>query len=202
MDDFCPYKVCWPSVQVTYWWKGSQRKHSKRHVHKSHMVVPANTTSAVLSGLRPYSSYHVEVQAFNGRGLGPASEWTFSTPEGGESDTSPYTHIPCPFSLDSGENLLPFCASTVPGHPEALHLECQSDTSLLLHWQPPLSRNGVLTGYLLSYHPCTCTVPGVEARRLRKALELVRQPLASFHSGWGKQGAVVLQPFGPRAPDS
>ncbi|KAM7338165.1 hypothetical protein ACRRTK_001649 [Alexandromys fortis] len=108
---------------VTYWWKGSQRKHSKRHVHKSHMVVPANTTSAILSGLRPYSSYHVEVQAFNGRGLGPASEWTFSTPEG------------------------------VPGHPEALHLECQSDTSLLLHWQPPLSHNGVLTGYLLSYHP-------------------------------------------------
>uniref|UniRef100_A0A8C2MPU9 Neural cell adhesion molecule L1 n=1 Tax=Cricetulus griseus TaxID=10029 RepID=A0A8C2MPU9_CRIGR len=108
---------------VTFWWKGSQRKHSKRHVHKSHMVVPANTTSAILSGLRPYSSYHVEVQAFNGRGLGPASEWTFSTPEG------------------------------VPGHPEALHLECQSDTSLLLHWQPPLSHNGVLTGYLLSYHP-------------------------------------------------
>uniref|UniRef100_A0ABI7VT28 L1 cell adhesion molecule n=1 Tax=Felis catus TaxID=9685 RepID=A0ABI7VT28_FELCA len=67
---------------VTYWWEGSQRKHSKRHVHKGHVVVPANTTSAVLGGLRPYSSYHLEVQAFNGRGLGPASEMTFSTPEG------------------------------------------------------------------------------------------------------------------------
>ncbi|KAM9180626.1 neural cell adhesion molecule L1 isoform 3-T3 [Dugong dugon] len=108
---------------VTYWWEGSQRKHSKRHVHRGHVVVPANTTSAILSGLRPYSSYHLEVQAFNGRGAGPASEITFSTPEG------------------------------VPGHPEALHLECQSDTSLLLHWQPPLSHNGVLTGYILSYHP-------------------------------------------------
>uniref|UniRef100_G3TPV7 Neural cell adhesion molecule L1 n=1 Tax=Loxodonta africana TaxID=9785 RepID=G3TPV7_LOXAF len=108
---------------VTYWWEGSQRKHSKRHVHRGHVVVPANTTSAILSGLRPYSSYHLEVQAFNGRGAGPASEITFSTPEG------------------------------VPGHPEALHLECQSDTSLLLHWQPPLSHNGVLTGYVLSYHP-------------------------------------------------
>nr|XP_044996641.1 neural cell adhesion molecule L1 isoform X3 [Jaculus jaculus] len=108
---------------VTYWWEGSQRKHNKRHVHKNHVVVPANATSAILSGLRPYSSYHLEVQAFNGRGLGPASEFTFSTPEG------------------------------VPGHPEALHLECQSDTSLLLHWQPPLSHNGVLTGYVLSYHP-------------------------------------------------
>jgi hypothetical protein len=47
---------------------------------------------------------------------------------------------------------------TVPGHPEALHLECQSDTSLLLHWQPPLSHNGVLTGYVLSYHACACSV--------------------------------------------
>ncbi|XP_017900555.1 PREDICTED: neural cell adhesion molecule L1 isoform X1 [Capra hircus] len=108
---------------VTYWWEGSQRKHSKRHVHKGHVVVPANTTSTILGGLQPYSSYRVEVQAFNGRGLGPASGMTFNTPEG------------------------------VPGHPEALHLECQSDTSLLLHWQPPLSHNGVLTGYVLSYQP-------------------------------------------------
>uniref|UniRef100_K7GN08 L1 cell adhesion molecule n=1 Tax=Sus scrofa TaxID=9823 RepID=K7GN08_PIG len=111
------------TVLVTYWWEGSQRKHSKRHVHKGHVVVPANATSAILGGLRPYSTYHLEVQAFNGRGPGPASSRSFSTPEG------------------------------VPGHPEALHLECQSDTSLLLHWQPPLSHNGVLTGYVLSYHP-------------------------------------------------
>lgn len=82
--------------------------------------------------------------------------------------TLPYTCTPCPFFLDSGEDLLPFCTSTVPGHPEALHLECQSDTSLLLHWQPPLSHNGVLTGYLLSYHPGACTVPGMEAGRPRK----------------------------------
>ncbi|XP_066212637.1 neural cell adhesion molecule L1 isoform X2 [Saccopteryx leptura] len=108
---------------VTYWWEGSQRKHSKRYVHKGHVVVPANTTSTILGGLKPYSSYHLEVQAFNSRGLGPASEKTFSTPEG------------------------------VPSQPEVLHLECQSDTSLLLSWQPPLSHNGVLTGYMLSYQP-------------------------------------------------
>lgn len=46
----------------------------------------------------------------------------------------------------------------VPSQPEELHLECQSDTSLLLHWQPPLSHNGVPTGYVLSYHPRTCVV--------------------------------------------
>ncbi|KAG8513850.1 Neural cell adhesion molecule L1 [Galemys pyrenaicus] len=108
---------------VTYWWQGSQRKHSKRHVHRGHVVVPANSTSAILRGLRPYSSYALEVQAFNGRGLGPAGKNTFSTPEG------------------------------VPGRPEALQLECQSDTSLLLHWLPPRSHNGVLTGYVLTYQP-------------------------------------------------
>ncbi|XP_004695281.1 PREDICTED: neural cell adhesion molecule L1 isoform X2 [Condylura cristata] len=108
---------------VTYAWQGSRRKHSKRHVHRGHVTVPASATSAVLRGLRPYSSYHLEVQAFNGRGLGPASNKTFDTPEG------------------------------VPGRPEALQLECQSDTSLLLHWLPPRSHNGVLTGYVLTYQP-------------------------------------------------
>ncbi|KAB0388941.1 hypothetical protein E2I00_001943 [Balaenoptera physalus] len=76
----------WPvdPAQVKGHLRGYNRKHSKRHVHKGHVVVPANSTSTILGGLRPYSSYHLEVQAFNGRGLGPASEMTFSTPEGGE----------------------------------------------------------------------------------------------------------------------
>lgn len=159
---------------MTYWWEGSQRKHSKRHVHKGHVVVPANTTSAVLGGLRPYSSYHLEVQAFNGRGLGPASEMTFSTPEGGEL-CSPR---PCPHRPPQGwpgKDLPPCLCSAVPGHPEALHVECQSDTSLLLHWQPPLSHNGVLTGYVLSYHPCTCVVPAGLGRQVE--------------GGWGAGGA-------------
>lgn len=62
---------------------------------------------------------------------------------------------PQPSALHVGKD---WCTSlpTVPGHPEALHLECQSDTSLLLHWKPPLSHNGVLTGYTLSYHPRAC----------------------------------------------
>lgn len=78
-------------LQVTYWWEGSQRKHIKRHVHKDHVVVPANTTSVTLEDLQPYSFYSLEVQAFNGRGLGPASKSrNFSTPEGGETCT------PCP----------------------------------------------------------------------------------------------------------
>ncbi|XP_055964712.1 neural cell adhesion molecule L1 [Sorex fumeus] len=108
---------------VTYWWLGSQQRHSKRHTHRDHVVVPANATSATLGGLRPYSNYELELRVFNGRGLGPASQQVFQTPEG------------------------------VPGQPEALHLECLSDTSLQVHWQPPLRHNGVLTGYMLSYQP-------------------------------------------------
>lgn len=97
-------------LQLTYWWEGSQRRHSKRHAHKSHVVVPANSTSTVLDGLRPYSSYRLELRAFNSRGLGPASETTFNTPEGGEVCT------PCPgpgpSSLSQGE----------PGRGPAVHL--------------------------------------------------------------------------------
>jgi hypothetical protein len=107
LDAFHPYEVSCTPVQVTYWWEGSQKKH-KRHVHKSHVVVPANTTSAILSGLRPYSNYHLEVQAFNRRGLGPASEFTFSTPEGGEYGT--HASIPCPSSSDLGDDMLLFSA--------------------------------------------------------------------------------------------
>lgn len=94
--------------QVTYWWEGTQRKHSRRHVHKDHMLAPANTTSVILGNLRPYSLYHLEVQAFNSRGLGPASEnRTFSTPEGGETCTP--SPNPSPSSLPRsslGEDLL------------------------------------------------------------------------------------------------
>lgn len=108
---------------VTYWWMGSQQRISKRHTHRDHVVVPANTTNATLGSLRPYSSYYLELRVFNGRGLGPATEQPFQTPEG------------------------------VPGQPEALHLECLSNTSLQLQWKPPVHHNGVLTGYLLTYQP-------------------------------------------------
>lgn len=195
--------------QVTYWWEGSQRRHSKRHVHRGHVVVAANTTSAVLGGLRPYSSYRLELRAFNGRGLGPASEMTFSTPEGGE----PWAPRPCarppPPQGRPGQGPHPCLCPTVPGHPEALHLECQSDTSLLLHWQPPLSHNGVLTGYVLSYHPRTWVAAPTRAPAgLTGAGELggcaePEGPLpASPRSGRRGQGAAVLRPSGPRAADT
>lgn len=100
LDAFCPYGVSC-HLQVTYWLEGNQRKHSKRHIHKSHELVPANTTSIILGGLQPYSFYWLEVQAFNSRGLGPASEKNFSTPEGGELCT--LCPCPSPSSLSQSE---------------------------------------------------------------------------------------------------
>lgn len=109
-------------LQVTYWWEGSQRKHSKRHVHKDHVVVPPNITSVILGGLRPYSFYRLEVQAFNGRGLGPASEnRTFSTPEGGEPCTQ--RSRPSPSSLPQVE----------PGRGPAAHLCAPQYPAILRH---------------------------------------------------------------------
>ena len=47
------------------------------------------------------------------------------------------------------------CAA--PGPPSSLQFESPSETELSLHWRPPLQPNGILTGYLLEYHPCTYT---------------------------------------------
>lgn len=92
---------CPVHLQVTYSWEESQQKHSKNQIHKGHVVVPADTTSTTLGGLWPYSSYRLEVQAFNSRGLGPASQMTFNTPEGGELCT--LHPCPSPSSLSQSE---------------------------------------------------------------------------------------------------
>ncbi|XP_031801054.1 neural cell adhesion molecule L1 isoform X3 [Sarcophilus harrisii] len=108
--------------KVTYWWVNSRWSRSKRHSSKMSIERPASATEAVLSDLRPYSIYNVQVQVFNGRGLGPPSETRqFHTEEG------------------------------VPDRPQSLHLRRLSDTALQLSWKPPLNPNGELKGYQLFY---------------------------------------------------
>ncbi|XP_069039494.1 neural cell adhesion molecule L1.2 isoform X2 [Lepisosteus oculatus] len=76
----------------------------------------------VVSGLRPYSRYTVNMTVFNKIGEGPPSEpFAFSTPEG------------------------------VPSPPVSLHFDSPTETSLTLHWEPPAQPNGILTGYILQY---------------------------------------------------
>lgn len=90
--------------------------HGKEHGYGKHVVVPANVTSVALSDLWPYSSYHVEVRAFNGRGAGPASKESFETPEGGESGSRMLLLDPCSGpERDPTAVLCPQCLAT-PRH--------------------------------------------------------------------------------------
>ncbi|MBN3316491.1 L1CAM protein, partial [Atractosteus spatula] len=86
------------------------------------VTVSGAKDSQVVSGLRPYSHYTVNMTVFNKIGEGPPSEpVAFSTPEG------------------------------VPSPPVSLHFDSPTETSLTLHWEPPAQPNGILTGYILQY---------------------------------------------------
>ncbi|XP_058877699.1 neural cell adhesion molecule L1-like isoform X1 [Acipenser ruthenus] len=110
------YKVhCWRSRSLL---ERPKRQSSDRFS----VTVAGGRSHALLSGLQPFSVYYVEVNVFNGRGEGPASEpLRFDTPEG------------------------------VPGPPASLSLDSPSESLLILQWQPPLQPNGNLTGYELHY---------------------------------------------------
>lgn len=40
---------------------------------------------------------------------------------------------------------------TVPGPPASLWYKSPTDTTLILHWSPPLDANGVLLAYMVQY---------------------------------------------------
>ncbi|XP_018087317.1 L1 cell adhesion molecule S homeolog isoform X3 [Xenopus laevis] len=96
--------------------------HSSRHRQTKELRVHGNTTHALITGLKPFSNYSVEVAIMNGKGPGDRSESRM-------------------IRTDEG----------VPSPPSFLHLERQSDTSLTLIWGPPETPNGILTGYEI-YH--------------------------------------------------
>uniref|UniRef100_G1RTH9 L1 cell adhesion molecule n=1 Tax=Nomascus leucogenys TaxID=61853 RepID=G1RTH9_NOMLE len=65
-------------VEVTYWREGSQRKHSKRHIHKDHVVVLANTTSLKLQcGGIPFNLRDPELRTHNLTDLSPHLRYRF-----------------------------------------------------------------------------------------------------------------------------
>lgn len=82
----------------------------------------AREEKKVISGLRPYSHYALEVTVFNSKGEGPPSETL-------------------PFETQEG----------VPGPPMSLTLDSPSETEMTLHWTPPSQPNGILIGYQLEY---------------------------------------------------
>ncbi|XP_046890645.1 neural cell adhesion molecule L1.1-like isoform X2 [Hypomesus transpacificus] len=88
------------------------------------LEVNASKTEEDIPGLKLYSLYELSITAVNSKGEGPHTPTqSFNTPEG------------------------------APGPPSSLQFESPSETELSLHWRPPLQPNGILTGYLLEYHP-------------------------------------------------
>ncbi|KAE8583409.1 hypothetical protein XENTR_v10020505 [Xenopus tropicalis] len=121
-------KVAWLPVQkngLNGHLKGFMVYYTRHNGHNRHpgkLLVHGNTTHALITGLKPYSNYSVEVAIINGKGEGEHSESRM-------------------IRTDEG----------VPSPPSFLRLERQSDTSLTLIWGPPETPNGILTGYEI-YH--------------------------------------------------
>ncbi|KAK2851997.1 hypothetical protein Q5P01_008273 [Channa striata] len=67
-----------------------------------------------------------------------------------------------------------------PGPPASLRFDSPSETSVLLHWTPPLETNGVLLGYLVQYQQ--------EVQRSLLKLEDIKDP---------KRNHIVLEDLDP-----
>uniref|UniRef100_S4RDQ4 Neuronal cell adhesion molecule a n=1 Tax=Petromyzon marinus TaxID=7757 RepID=S4RDQ4_PETMA len=94
----------------------------RRHTGKKVLEFHGARNSGMLPGLEPFSTYSVEVAAFNSKGEGPLSHpITANTPEG------------------------------VPGKVVGLQVTQATLNSVTLEWKPPAERNGILTGYTLTY---------------------------------------------------
>uniref|UniRef100_A0A3P9I6Z8 Neural cell adhesion molecule L1 n=1 Tax=Oryzias latipes TaxID=8090 RepID=A0A3P9I6Z8_ORYLA len=124
----CTVEVRWrPPKRVQGLLKGfKQREKPERRSHKDKrswvLEVEGTNTSKEVDGLRWYWHYELSVTAFNSKGEGPHSpSRRFETPEG------------------------------VPGPPASLWYKSPRDTTLILHWSPPLDANGVLLAYMVQY---------------------------------------------------
>ncbi|XP_061470237.1 neural cell adhesion molecule L1 isoform X1 [Rhineura floridana] len=106
------------------------RRQARIHTHpRGELKIEGDVSEVQLGGFRPWSWYRVEMTVLNGRGEGPLSEaMEFNTPEG------------------------------VPSPPASFHLDCLSDTELLLEWTRPKFPNGKLLRYGLKYQPAIQTV--------------------------------------------
>uniref|UniRef100_A0A3P9K0T1 Neural cell adhesion molecule L1.1 n=1 Tax=Oryzias latipes TaxID=8090 RepID=A0A3P9K0T1_ORYLA len=92
-----------------------------------------------------YKRFEIKVQAINSIGKGPEPEKRIG-----------YSHHLQPLSLHLQLTFyrLVFysvCMLTVPGPPASLWYKSPADTTLILHWSPPLDANGVLLAYMVQY---------------------------------------------------
>ena len=105
------------------------------------------TQQSVVEGLQPYTTYQFRVRAVNEVGAGPFSNpVVIITLEDGEWDWK-YVMIIASFHSHTYLTL----SSPVPGPVGSLNATTVSSRIIQLSWTPPLSPNGWVTGYQLSY---------------------------------------------------
>ncbi|XP_064605042.1 LOW QUALITY PROTEIN: tyrosine-protein phosphatase 99A-like [Liolophura sinensis] len=80
-----------------------------------------NQTSAVITDLKPYTDYQIQLSAQNDMGESPSSRAILKTAEG------------------------------IPGKPRITHVSERTPNSFLIHWEPPDVLNGKLRGYELRW---------------------------------------------------
>ena len=103
---------------------------------------------SAVEGLQPYTTYQFRVRAVNEVGAGPFSNPVIIiTLEDGKWDL--YKNSTCSqFPL----TIVPYTPSSpVPGPVESFNATTISSRVIHLSWTPPLSPNGRVTGYRLSY---------------------------------------------------
>ncbi|XP_043572412.1 neurofascin homolog (chicken) a isoform X13 [Chiloscyllium plagiosum] len=112
--------------KIQYWNEGSLLKTNQYRSRVQVTESPSQRLRAIVSGLQPYHAYKFQVAAVNGRGRGPWSE---------------------EFAINTTEG--------VPGKPSYLRIRQPDLESITLQWGPPRDPNGILTGYVIMYHPLT-----------------------------------------------
>ncbi|XP_053339344.1 cell adhesion molecule L1-like a [Clarias gariepinus] len=142
-------QVTWSPVQQSqlrghlqgynvHWWRTQSLLTSiEVPAEKQFLTLTGNQSHTIVSGLKPFSQYRLNVHVFNRKGSGPSSSpITFTTPQG------------------------------VPESPPVLRATNPQDNSITLVWAPPLEANGVLTGYKLQYHITNDTLDAGELYRV------------------------------------
>uniref|UniRef100_UPI00398EA5A3 neurofascin homolog (chicken) a n=1 Tax=Pristiophorus japonicus TaxID=55135 RepID=UPI00398EA5A3 len=112
--------------RIQYWNEGSLLKTGRYRSSVKVTESPGQRPRAVVSGLQPYHAYKLQVAAVNGRGRGDWSE---------------------EFAINTTEG--------VPGKPGSLRIRQPDLESITLQWTHPREPNGIITGYVIMYHPLT-----------------------------------------------
>lgn len=151
------------------------------------LLDPLAEQSAVLSGLHKYTDYNVTVLCFTDPGDGQRS---------------------APVAVRTPED--------VPDEVAAIHFEDVSDRAVTVHWQPPRSANGILTGYQVRYritarpdatpivHNLTATAASLRVTQLQATTKYTFEVAAWTAAGAGAARPATMQsgvePVLPHAP--